>query len=225
MDLAAAHGCALVGITHYSKGTAGRDPLDRVTGSLAFGALARLVFGTAKPTEEGEPRRMVRAKSNIGPDGGGFEYQLETDRGTGAALVCSRPRVLWGSPIAGTARDLLAAVETDPEDEASVAATDEPRTGYATGSRLRGTGRRDQAGGGRNGLAWRTVQRARSEIGAQTRREGFGKGSTVLWSLTDDATIDAKTAIGAINAEQENTASMGKLGAYGAVDGAVEVEL
>ena len=62
VDLAAAQGCALLGITHYSKGTAGRDPLERVTGSVAFGALARLVFGTAKPTEEGAPRRMVRAK-------------------------------------------------------------------------------------------------------------------------------------------------------------------
>ena len=32
--------CALLGITHFSKGTSGRDPTERITGSLAFGALA-----------------------------------------------------------------------------------------------------------------------------------------------------------------------------------------
>ena len=53
VDLAAEQGCALIGITHYSKGTAGRDRLERVTGSLAFGALPRIVLGTAKPAEEG----------------------------------------------------------------------------------------------------------------------------------------------------------------------------
>ena len=40
--------CAVLGISHFSKGTGGRDPLERVTGSLAFGALARIVLATAK---------------------------------------------------------------------------------------------------------------------------------------------------------------------------------
>jgi len=53
VDLAATHGCALIGITHYSKGTAGRDPLDRVTGSLAFGA-----FGAPRVRLRRSRRRM-----------------------------------------------------------------------------------------------------------------------------------------------------------------------
>ena len=40
--------CALLGITHFSKGTGGRDPVERLTGSLAFGALARVVLIAAK---------------------------------------------------------------------------------------------------------------------------------------------------------------------------------
>lgn len=71
VDLAAKLDAALLGITHYSKGTAGREPLERVSGSLAFGALARVVLGTVRQEAEGEdaPRRMLlaRAKSNIGP--------------------------------------------------------------------------------------------------------------------------------------------------------------
>ena len=113
-DLAERMRCALLGITHYTKGTGGRDPLERVTGSLAFGALARIVLGTAKPTEEGALRRLVRAKSNIGPDGGGFEFDLEH------VVLDGRPglsatRVIWHAAVVGTARDLLAEVETEPE--------------------------------------------------------------------------------------------------------------
>jgi hypothetical protein len=54
---------------HYSKGTQGRDLLDRLTGSLAFGAAPRLVFAASKKvaqdgTEEGRtaaPMRQLRA--------------------------------------------------------------------------------------------------------------------------------------------------------------------
>lgn len=77
-------GCAVLGISHFSKGTSGKEPLERVSGSLAFGALARIVLATAKITEGETTRRIFcRAKSNIGPDHDGFEYdvyQKELDR-------------------------------------------------------------------------------------------------------------------------------------------------
>jgi hypothetical protein len=54
----------------------GREPLERLTGSLAFGAVARVVMIAAKEaeTEDGSPpkRFLCRVKSNIGPDDGGF---------------------------------------------------------------------------------------------------------------------------------------------------------
>ena len=48
VDVAGELGAALIGVTHFSKGTSGREPLERITGSLAFGALARIVMVTAK---------------------------------------------------------------------------------------------------------------------------------------------------------------------------------
>jgi len=76
VDFADAHGCAVIGITHFAKGGAGKAPQDRVIGSQAFGALARMVLVTAK--EEGSNQRvMARAKSNIAPDDGGVAYSLE----------------------------------------------------------------------------------------------------------------------------------------------------
>lgn len=80
-DLARFFGIAVIGITHFTKGTSGRDPVERITGSLAFGALARVVFIAAKSQEKNETgeaiRIFMRAKSNIGSDEDGFEYELQ----------------------------------------------------------------------------------------------------------------------------------------------------
>jgi hypothetical protein len=114
VEFASNAGVAVLGVTHYSKGTSGRDPAERVTGSLAFVAVSRLVMATAKPKEPGEPWRLVRAKSNIGPDGGGFEYELRqvpVGAGDGVFGQC----VLWGGPLEGTAQALLAEVESPEE--------------------------------------------------------------------------------------------------------------
>jgi hypothetical protein len=48
VDYARATSAAVVGIGHLTKGTAGKDPLERINGSGAFGALPRLVMGAAK---------------------------------------------------------------------------------------------------------------------------------------------------------------------------------
>ena len=79
VDLGVALDCAVLGISHFSKGSSGREPVERVTGSVAFGAVARVVMCAAKVKgEDGDDRRILaRAKSNIGPDQGAFEYSIE----------------------------------------------------------------------------------------------------------------------------------------------------
>ena len=106
VDFAEKFKAAVIGITHFSRGTSGREPLDRVNGSIAFGALARLVFGVAKlkDKDDKEFRVFVRIKNNIGPDGGGFRYTVEhVDIGGG--VIGSK--VVWGDPIEGTAMDIF----------------------------------------------------------------------------------------------------------------------
>lgn len=120
VDLALARRVAVLGITHFSKGTAGRDPVERVTGSLAFGALARIVLATARlPDEEGGGRILARGKSNIGMDSGGFGYDLEVCQ-VGKGIETTR--VLWGDPLEGSARDLLGRAETvtDPDERSAL---------------------------------------------------------------------------------------------------------
>lgn len=84
-----------------------------MTGSIAFGALARIVLATAKlPDDQGGGRIFARAKSNIGPDGGGFGYHLDVVQ---VADGIETTMVRWGDALAGTARDLLAAAEQAPD--------------------------------------------------------------------------------------------------------------
>lgn len=120
VDLTHDRGIAVIGITHFSKGTGGREPIQRVTGSLAFAALARVVLIAAKdktPEDGAESSRLfMRAKSNVGPDDGGFRYQLDR-RAIEGSLGVEGQCVMWGDAIQGTARDALAEAERVDEDE------------------------------------------------------------------------------------------------------------
>ena len=109
VDLAASINAAVLGITHFSKGGQGADPAQRVIGSVAFTAVARVVLVAARVKgEDGADKRILaRSKSNIGPDNGGFEYQLTQVE---ALPGIDASRIVWGRAVEGSARDLL----TDP---------------------------------------------------------------------------------------------------------------
>ena len=170
---------ALLGITHYSKGTSGRSPLERITGSLAFGALPRLVWGTAKSNDPEEPRRLVRAKSNIGPDGGGFEYELNQVAVNGDASVFGQS-VNWGESLEGDAQRLLSELESQDEDgkapaleAAKVWLTEILGTGEVSVKYLE-----DMAGVASH--AWPTVKRAKLALGVRSHKAGLGGW---VWSM------------------------------------------
>ncbi|MCG7898376.1 MAG: AAA family ATPase [Candidatus Thiodiazotropha weberae] len=179
VDLAQSIRCALIGITHFTKGTAGRDPLDRVTGSLAFGALARLVMVAAKNPED-EKRVFMRAKSNIGADHGGFYYDLEQVELPNFPGV-STSQLLWGEAIDGTAREMLAETETTDDSEHKSAMNDAIeflttllKDGPVQSKQIRKDV--DQAG-----HSWATVKRAKKLLGIEANKDGMnGKWS---WSL------------------------------------------
>lgn len=113
VNLAMACDCAVLGITHFAKGGQGMDPAQRVVGSVAFTAVARVVMVAAKvkELELGQGSRILaRTKSNIGPDEGGFQYDLEQCEPLPGIQAS---RIAWGDAVQGSARDLL----TDPDSE------------------------------------------------------------------------------------------------------------
>jgi len=186
LEFAAKRDAALIGITHYSKGTQGREPLERVTGSLAFGAAARIVFGTVRKEAEGDdaPRKMMlaRAKSNIGPDGGGFTYAVEQIELTAhSGLPASR--IAWGPAVEGTARELLAEAETEDGDGEARAAAWLRDLLAAAPMPVKEVRKH----GDDSGFAWRTLQRAMRAAGVESKRGGFGLPAT--WALITRATV------------------------------------
>ncbi|MCE1194228.1 MAG: AAA family ATPase [Acidovorax sp.] len=188
VDMADACNCAVLGITHFAKGGQGGDPAQRVVGSVAFTAVARVVMVAAKVQgEEGQDTRVLaRGKSNIGPDDGGFEYHLEQREPIpGIHASC----IAWGKAVEGSARDLLTNPDDEVDTEAQDAAgflrgllTDGPMPAKAVFSDATGAGySRDQ------------VQRAARKLGVERRKTGMNGGW--VWALcSEDGTKVAKVA-------------------------------
>jgi hypothetical protein len=174
VDLAQKQHCTLLGVTHFSKGTSGRDPVERITGSLAFGALARVVMVAAKG-EDGK-RFIARAKSNIGPDGGGFTYDVQQGELSGHPGVIASS-VLWGEAMEGTARELLGDAESMPSPSRNDAAT--WLSDMLAGAEVEVKVLQSEARAA--GLSWRTVERAKAEIGVIALRNSDGKSGKGRW--------------------------------------------
>jgi putative DNA primase/helicase len=188
-DLAASMRCALLGITHFSKGTGGRDPVERITGSLAFGAVARVVLVAAKHQEQGDDGRTVRlfcrAKSNIGPDDGGFEYELrQAELPAHPGIFASA--VLWGEAVEGAARELLATADAtgDDGDGGTLAEGKRFLTDLLADGPLPTKAIKADADGA--GHSWATIRRAQKALGIVPVKEGGYFGATKqqwVWKL------------------------------------------
>jgi hypothetical protein len=184
VDFAERRNCAVLGVHHLTKGTKGNDPVERLTGSLAMGAIPRIVMMTVKnrPGEE-PPRLLVRAASNIGPSGGGFGYDIEERFVPDADGVdISATRIKWGDYISGDAKALVDAAEMTEEPEEKK----RPAVGKAKAflNRLLKDGPRRAADvyseALAEGHAERTIKRAKNELGILSVKNGDGVWE---WSL------------------------------------------
>ena len=223
VDLASEVGAALIGVTHFSKGTSGREPIERITGSIAFGALARVVMVAAKETdgEDGSSGRRIfmRAKSNIGPDEGGFAYELRQEPMPGNTNIIASIAV-FGDAIEGTARDVLASAEAQPEDSGAVgAAVEFLRDALAV---IPQPVRELKAAAEAHGHSWRAIERAKKQLGVRAQKTDFKTGWS--WVLAEDRHEDAKTATSERWRSSENLAAFGGIGAeMPEDDGGVEI--
>lgn len=161
--------CAVLGITHFSKGGQGKDPLERVTGSLAFGALARIVLATAKIADGDNTKRIVcRAKSNIGLDTGGFEYDLH-EKEVLPGIFSSYS--LFGNAVEGSARELLAEPDNREQGDSFNSALDNAKEFLlellADGELQQKQIEVDAKGAGHS---WRTVERAKKELNIRSSK-------------------------------------------------------
>lgn len=183
VDLAANLNAALLGITHFSKGGQGSDPAQRVLGSVAFTAVARVVLVAAKVKgDDGEDRRILaRGKSNIGPDDGGYTYSLEQCE---PLPDIHASRVAWGAAVEGSARELLSDPnEQDSNAEGGKSAIEDAsqflRDVLADGPV---TSKVIQQQAREAGISWRTVRRAADDLQI-TKKKGSGDAPGWWWRL------------------------------------------
>ncbi len=184
----------ILGISHFSKGTMGHDPLERVTGSIAFSALPRVVLVTAKVTDpQGNAQRVLaRAKSNHGPDGGGYYYGIEQIELPQYPDVFSS-QVVWGKAIEGNARAILSQSYDEDTCEHSMLSeavhfleillADGPVSKQEVDTQARAAG-----------FTNITLRRAKTALGIEAVHDGYGKGSIWKWALPSKVLIPNKDA-------------------------------
>ncbi|MGL6160442.1 AAA family ATPase [Microbulbifer sp.] len=215
VDMAAAADCAVVGISHFAKGSAGSSPADRVIGSQAFGALARTVLVTAKE-EDGETRVLARAKSNIALDTGGVQYTVESATlGNGIETT----RVVWGEALEGSSRDILADIERrcdmEEVDEPVETLRDVLREGPMPSKQAEAVMKR-------SGFTDKQIRRAREKLGVVSSRSGFGADLVSYWSLPDGPKPSGPTGPGAtvlpLNVSSAHSLERAKLDTEGKTD-------
>ncbi len=180
VDMAGDLNAAVLGISHFAKNTEGRNTADRVIGSVAYTALSRLVWAAAKG-QDGKCR-LVRAKSNLGPDGDGYEYTLDLVDMEVAGQQVEVSKVMWGQSLVGTARDLLDQAEhkRTQRDDAAEWLYSMLHSGPVAAADIKQQASAD-------GMAWRTVERAKATldvISEAKAEKGKGRGlQSWFWRL------------------------------------------
>jgi hypothetical protein len=180
--LADSTGCAVVALAHFNKSSS-TDAQNLITGSRAFSAVARAVLSIARDSEaEDGSCVMTVTKNNLGRlDLPSLRYRIEsaevpTDEGPAHV-----GRLVFLGETDRSVNDILSdtAQTSDERAETSEAArwlVDQlTRTGgEAAWSALRKAARAD-------GIAERTLQRARTRAGVATTRSGFP--AVTIWRL------------------------------------------
>lgn len=175
-------GCAVVGLAHFNK-SASPDPLNLITGSRAFSAVARAVLAVARDDDSGDGSCVIsQAKNNLGRlDLPSLGYRIESrviETDDGPAEV---GRLVMVGETERNVRDILAESGGDSEarserDEAASWLREYliQQGGSAKASDILKAARAD-------GIAEATLKRARKRAGIATTRQGFGQGS--VWTL------------------------------------------
>jgi len=176
--LAEKYGVAVVVVAHRRKAS-GAIADDLALGSRAFTGIARSVWHLTHDANKKSLKLLLPGKNNLAPEGHGLAFTIFGDP----------PALAWErDPVAMSADDALAAEtasgkkkpgpEPKARDKASEWLRDLLKDGPTPVAQIR-----DEAK--EAGFAWRTVQRAKDELGIKPYREQFGGAWT--WSLPPEA--------------------------------------
>lgn len=191
LELGEKYGCAVLGLTHVNKSSKGKEPMDRVTGSLAFVAVARVVWLTARIQANGSdetPSRcvVVRAKSNIGKDDGGYEYQIEQAVVPGPKGPIQTSKVVFdANPLQGSAKAILKYAESGGSFGSSAVEAAQVFLGALLANGGLPFPEIEALAGAQNPpISMAAIKRAKAEMRIESRKQmGAGQSSPHIWYL------------------------------------------
>ena len=190
--MAAKRRVTVIANTHLSK-AAGGSANSRVIGSVAFVNHARAAFIVAADPDDPGKRLFLPSKTNLGKPRQGLAYRIVDTAlpGPEHGTTIWAPYVQWeDSPIMISADQAMAALAGGLEgrtamEEAKQFLTEMLSAGEVPAKEIKTAADAQM-------ISAATMRRAKSALGIQVKRDGFGPGSTLLWSLSSP--IDAQTS-------------------------------
>lgn len=172
-DIARQSGAAVLLVAHQRKGSASHAD-DLVLGSRAFTGIARSVLHLLRDPDDDQRRLLLPGKMNLSAPASGLAFTIDGEPA----------RVQWEpGPVQTTAGEVLArgngAGGQDKGNEAEQWLRDVLSDGPMPSSDIKAQAERD-------GMAWRTIERAKKSMGVIATREGFGSDGKWVWVLPID---------------------------------------
>jgi hypothetical protein len=181
VDFAEDFDVSVIGITHFAKNSGGKNPAERVIGSQAFTAFARMVLVTAKDEKTGECV-VTRSKSNITTDTGGYRYNLEVVKYPDAVgRMIETTKIGWSEPVDGSSREILAEIESGESEPSKI---DEAKN-FLQREFLRQPTQQSTvliAKAKDQGIGRNSLRQAADELKVRKHKTGFSGGW--MWSLS-----------------------------------------
>ena len=170
-NLAEQSNAAVVMVRHLTK-SGGKHALYRALGSIGIVAAVRSALLVAKDPQDENLRVMCHYKNNLGPLASSLLFEPVAEGGA--------VKIEWRGECDYKPEDLLG---TKSGDKKRVAAQKFLVDCLANGPVEQAILKAKAQSGG---FAWRTVERAREDLGIRSRRRGWGPGSKWLWTLNVD---------------------------------------
>jgi putative DNA primase/helicase len=186
-NLAAETMTAIVGVMHFNKKADVTNAMLRIADSLAYVAAARHVYVVVDDPEN-ERRLFVKAKNNLAPDTKALSYSVTTkivghDKETGDIWA---PYILWGTEhVNVSATEAMQAEAGGGNSRSSATEAKDGAKEFLLEILASGSVRKreiDEAARA-NGIAERTLFRAKAELGIVAKKGGLKEGW--MWQLPE----------------------------------------
>jgi len=209
-------GCAVVGLAHFNKSSSA-DALNLITGSRAFAAVARAVLAIARDSDADDGSCVLsQAKNNLGRlDLPSLRYVVESAEvptEEGPAYV---GRLVFTGETDRSVSDILGDAQNGPDADSRADRDDAAAwlTGYLTDHGGQAPWADILKAARADGIAERTLKRARAKAGVTSERTGFPARAT--WTLNPAHAPSPTSAVGPQSGQLGQRPSPGPTGPTG----------